>query len=337
MTDRYSKQIIFPALGEKGQRKLSESHVVIVGCGGLGSMIATSLVRAGVGRVRVIDRDFIEYHNLHRQILFDEDDIRNELPKAAAAERHLRKINSSVEIEGVVADVNHGDIEELVSGADLIMDGLDNFEGRLLINDVSMKHGIPWVYGAALASSGMTTSFIPGKTPCFRCLSTNAPAAGLVGTCDTAGILGPVPFIIGSLQAAQAMKLLTGKVDKEQHLTVIDIWQGIFQRFKTGYRKGCPACQGKYEYLEGKSRVATTSLFGENAVQVLNTSGSEVNIKEMALQLAQTTEVTYNEFMLRFQADEEREMVVFADGRALVRNTNDESLAKALYAKYVGM
>ncbi len=337
MADRYSRQIIFPDLGKKGQLQLSKSHVVIIGCGGLGSMIASALVRAGVGRVRVIDRDFIEYHNLHRQVLFDEDDIRNELPKAAAAERHLRKINSSVEIEGVIADVNHGNIEELVIGADLIMDGLDNFEGRLLINDVSLKYGIPWVYGAAVASSGMTTSFIPGKTPCFRCLSASAPAGGLVGTCDTAGVLGPVPFIIGSLQAAQAMKLLTGKADTEQSLTVIDVWQGTFQHLKTGYRKDCPACQGKYEYLEGKSGVETTSLCGQNVVQVLNTSGGEVDLKAMALRLAQITEVTYNDFMLRFQADKEREMVVFADGRAMVRNTTDESLARALYAKYVGM
>jgi len=337
MTDRYSRQIIFPGLGTKGQRQLSKSHAVIIGCGGLGSMIATALVRAGVGRVRVVDRDFIEYHNLHRQVLYDEDDIKNELPKAAAAERHLKKINSSVEIEGIVADVNHGNIEELVSGTDLIMDGMDNFERRLLINDVSLKHNIAWVYGAAVAASGMTTSFIPGKTPCLRCLSASAPAGGMIATSDTTGILGPVPFIIGSLQATQAMKLLTGKADKEQYLTIIDIWQGTFQRLKTGYRKDCPACQGKYEYLEGKSGVKATSPFGQNAIQVLNTSGSQIDLKAMALRLAQTTEVTYNDFMLRFKADEEREMVVFADGRALVRNTTDDSLAKALYAKWVGM
>ena len=318
MMDRYSRQTIFPGLGEEGQRKLSGSHVAIIGCGGLGSMIATSLVRAGVGRVRVIDRDFVEYHNLHRQILFDESDIQNELP------------------EGVVADVNQNSIEELVSGVDLIMDGLDNFEGRYLINDVSLKHGIPWVYGAAIASSGMTATFVPGKTPCFRCLSLSAPDGGVVGTCDTAGVLGPVPFIIGSLQSTAAIKLLTGTAEAEQHLTVIDIWQDTFQRLKTGYRKDCPACQGKYEYLEGKSGVETTSLCGQNVVQVLN-SGGKVALDELAKRLAQLTEVVYNDFMLRFMADEEREMVVFPDGRALVRNTTDESLAKALYAKYVGM
>ncbi len=337
MMDRYSRQTIFPGLGEEGQRKLSNSHVAIIGCGGLGSMIATSLVRAGVGKVRVIDRDFVEYHNLHRQILFDENDIKNELPKAVAAEWHLRRINSSVETEGIVADVNQGSIEELVSGVDLIMDGLDNFEGRFLINDVSLKHGIPWVYGAAIAASGMTATFIPGKTPCFRCLSISAPAGGVVGTCDTAGVLGPVPFIIGSLQSTAAIKLLTGAAETEQHLTVIDVWQDTFQHLKTGYRKDCPACQGKYEYLEGKSGVETTSLCGQNVVQVLNTGGGEIALSELAKRLAQLTEVVYNEFMLRFMADEEREMVVFADGRALVRNTTDESLAKALYAKYVGM
>jgi len=337
MMDRYSRQTVFPGLGEEGQRKLSNSHVAIIGCGGLGSTIATSLVRAGIGKVRVIDRDFVEYRNLHRQILFDENDIKNELPKAIAAEWRLRKINSSVEIEGIVADVNQGSIEGVVSGVDLIMDGLDNYEGRYLINDVSLKHGIPWVYGAAIAASGMTATFIPGKTPCFRCLSLNAPESDVVGTCDTAGILGPVPFIIGSLQSTAAIKLLTGVAETEQYLTVIDIWQGTFQRLKTGYRKDCPACQGKYEYLESKAGVETTSLCGQDVVQVLSTGSSKVALDELAKRLAQTREVVYNDFMLRFMADEEREMIVFPDGRALVRNTSDESLAKALYAKYVGM
>jgi molybdopterin/thiamine biosynthesis adenylyltransferase len=335
--DRYSRQTTFSGLGEEGQRKLSESNVAIIGCGGLGSMIATSLVRAGVGKVRVIDRDFVEYQNLHRQILFDETDIKNELPKAIAAEWHLKKINSSVEVEGIVTDVNPSSIETLVSGVDLIMDGLDNYEGRYLINDVSLKHGIPWIYGAAMAALGMTTSFIPGKTPCLRCLSLSAPERNVVGTLDTAGILGPAPFIIGSLQSTAAIKLLIGKPETEQHLTVIDIWQGTFQRLKTDYRKDCPACQGKYEYLEAESLGETTSLYGQNAVQILNTSSGEITLSELAKHVARTKEVIYNEFMLRFMADDEREIVIFHDGRALVRNTTDEALAKALYAKYVGM
>jgi molybdopterin/thiamine biosynthesis adenylyltransferase len=337
MIDRYSRQTAFSALGEEGQRKLSASYVAIIGCGGLGSMIATSLVRAGVGRVRVIDRDFVEYQNLHRQILFDENDIKNELPKAIAAEWRLRKINSSVEVEGIVADVNPGSIEGLVSGVDLIMDGLDNYEGRYLINDVSLKHGIPWIYGAAVAASGMTATFIPGKTPCLRCLSFSAPERDVVGNLDTVGILGPVPFIIGSLQATAAIKLLTGAAETEPHLTVIDIWQGTFQRLKTGYRKDCPACQGKYEYLNVETGAETTSIYGQNVVQVLNTGGGKVDLSEMAKQLARIKEVVYNDYMLRFMADDEREMVVFPDGRALVRNTTDETLARALYDKYVGM
>jgi len=202
MTDRYSRQILFPGIGEKGQEKLGNSFAVIVGCGALGTIIATSLVRAGVGKMRIIDRDFIEYHNLQRQVLFDEDDIRNELPKAIAAERHLRKVNSTVEIEGIVADVNFTNIERLVAGADIILDGLDNFETRFLINDVSLKQNIPWVYGGAIASSGMVKVIIPHVTACFRCLIDEVPLPGSVQTCDTDGVISPAPFIIGSLQAA---------------------------------------------------------------------------------------------------------------------------------------
>ena len=165
MIDRYSRQIIFPGIGEEGQRKLSSSYVIIIGCGALGTIIATSLVRAGVGKVRIIDRDFIEYHNLQRQVLFDEDDIKNQLPKAIAAERHLKRVNSSVEIEGIVADVNSTNIERFVRDADIILDGLDNFETRLLINDVSLRHKIPWVYGGAISSYGVTMNIIPGETP----------------------------------------------------------------------------------------------------------------------------------------------------------------------------
>ena len=336
MMDRYSRQIIFPDIGEEGQRRLSGSSVVIIGCGGLGTMVASSLVRAGIGRVRIVDRDFIEYHNLQRQALFDEDDIRNELPKAVAAERHLRKVNSSIEIEGIVADANHTNIEGFVSGADLIVDGLDNFETRFLISDVSLKHGIPWVYGAAIASSGMTMSVIPGKTPCFRCLSGSAPGGGIVGTCDTAGVLGPAPSVIGALQTVQAMQILIGDDVTPQYLTVVDVWKGTFRRLKTGYRKDCPACQGRYEYLEGETGLEATSLCGQNVVQVLNTQGVEVSLPDLAARLEPVARVTVSDFMLRFTVDDDREVIVFPDGRALVRNTTDESLARALYAKYIG-
>lgn len=337
MTDRYSRQVIVPGVGEEGQGRLAGSNVVIIGCGALGTVIASSLVRAGVGRVRIVDRDFIEYHNLQRQILFDEEDIKSELPKAVAAERHLRKINSDIEIEGIVADANRTNIEGFVEGADLVMDGLDNFEARFLINDVSLKHGIPWVYGAAIGASGMTAGFIPGKTPCFRCLSGSAPAPGAVGTCDTAGVLGPAPFVVGSLQSAAAIKMLVGAEDPEPALTVIDIWGGTFSRLRLGHRPDCPACAGRYEFLEGRASLEAASLCGQNVVQVLNASPMQMSLDELADRLAPVTgSMARSEHMIRFSVGEDREMIVFPDGRALVRNTTDESLARRLYARYIG-
>ena len=331
---RYSRQTLFPEIGEEGQRKLGGSSVVIIGCGALGTVIATSLVRAGVGKVKIIDRDFIEYHNLQRQVLFDEEDIKNQLPKAIAAERHLKKVNSSIEIEGIVADVNYTNIERLVAGADLILDGLDNFETRLLINDVSLKHGIPWVYGGAIAASGMTMNIIPGETPCFRCLY-GSSGRGITLTCDTAGVISPAPFIIASLQTAEAMKILVGSKEVNRDLIMIDVWRGQLSRLEVSRHADCPACGGEYEFLEARSGTRTTSLCGQNAVQVLNPEIASVSLEGLAARLKPLGEVSYNEFMLRFTVDS-HEMVVFPDGRAIVKNTNDEALARGLYAKYIG-
>ncbi|MBA7584394.1 hypothetical protein ES708_26347 [subsurface metagenome] len=336
MIDRYSRQVLFPGIGEEGQKKLGNSSVVIIGCGALGTVIATSLVRAGVGKVKIIDRDFIEYHNLQRQVIFDEEDIKAELPKAIAAERHLKKVNSSIEIEGVVADVNHANIERLVAGADLILDGLDNFETRLLINDVSLKHNIPWVYGGVIASLGMTMTIIPHETPCFRCLQASPTGKDMALTCDTAGVITPAPFIIGSLQTAEALKILVGAGEINQDVIIIDVWRGEFSRFKIGRRADCPTCRGKYEFLEARFGTRTTSLCGQNAVQVLNPEAREVSFEQLAAHLGPVGEVSYNEFMLRFRVDS-HEMVIFHDGRAIVKDTDDEALARGLYAKYIGM
>jgi len=335
MIDRYSRQIIFPGIGDEGQRRLANSSVVIIGCGALGTIIATSLVRAGIGKIRIIDRDFIEYHNLQRQVLFNEDDIRNQLPKAIAAERHLKKVNSSVEIEGIVADVNFTNIEGFAHEADLILDGLDNFETRFLINDVSLKHKIPWVYGGAISSRGMTRSIIPGKTACFRCVLANFPDRGTIPTCDTAGVIGAAPFIIGSLESVEAMKILVGSEEINRDLIVIDVWEGIFGRYKIRPRKDCPACQGRYDFLEGQYGLRVTSLCGQDAVQVLKPEAGTISLEELAARLNRVGQVTYNEFMLRFTVDA-CEMVIFGDGRAIVKNTADESLARGLYAKYIG-
>ena len=336
MNDRYSRQALFPKIGEEGQKQLGNSLVVIIGCGALGTVIATALVRAGVGKVRIIDRDFIEYHNLQRQLIFDEDDVKNQLPKAIAAERHLKKVNSSVEIEGIVADVNYTNIERFISSADLILDGLDNFETRFLINDVALKLKIPWVYGGAISSSGMTMNIIPDKPPCFRCFCATVPHPQVVLTCDTAGIISPVPFIIGSLQTAEALKILVEAKEINQNLIVIDVWKDTFHQIEITPHKNCPACQGKYEFLEGKFGIKTTSLCGQNAVQVLNPKVVKLSFDALAVRLKKmASEVSFNEFMLHFTVDSQ-EMIIFPDGRAIVKNTNDESIARGLYAKYIG-
>jgi adenylyltransferase/sulfurtransferase len=335
MIDRYSRQTLFPGIGEEGQKKLGNSSVVIIGCGALGTIIATSLVRAGVGKIRIVDRDFIEYHNLQRQVLFDEEDIKAELPKAIAAEQHLKKVNSSIEIEGVVADVNYTNIEKLITGADLVLDALDNLETRFLINDVALKHSIPWIYGAVISSQGMSMTILPHETACFRCLVPSPTSRGLA-TCDTVGVISPAPFIIGSLQTAEAMKILVG-AEKEinRDLVMIDVWENSFHRLKINPRPDCPACQGEYEILEGKFAMKITTLCGQNAVQVLNPNERELSFEALAARLAAVGKVSYNKFILNFKIDPQ-EMVIFSDGRAIVKNTTDESLARGLYAKYIG-
>lgn len=333
MIDRYSRQTLYPPIGKEGQKKLGRSTVVIAGCGGLGGIIATSLVRAGIGKVRIIDRDFIEYHNLQRQALFDEDDIKSQLPKAIAAERHLRKANSSVTVEGIVADLNQTNIEDFFQDADLILDGLDNFETRFLINDACLKLRIPWVYGAAVSSYGMTMNIIPGKTPCFRCF-TFSSKPGTTLTCDTAGIISPAPFVIGSLQVTEAMKILIGAPQVSQHLVIIDVWEGSFDRIKLKPKPDCPACGGRYDFLESTIAILATSLCGQHAMQVQNSRAGNLSLDELAARLRPLVEVSYNQFMLRFLADG-YETVVFPDGRAIIKNTVDETVARGIYAKYI--
>ncbi len=326
---------MFPGIGEGGQAKLLSSSVVIIGCGGLGCNIATFLVRAGVGKIKIVDRDFIEYHNLQRQILFDEEDIRAGLPKAIAAERHLMKVNSAVEIQGIVADANYTNIEEFCRGADVILDGLDNSETRFLINDVALKHKIPWVYGGAIASSGMTMTIIPGETPCFRCIHPILRSPGSVLTCETTGIVGTVPAIIGSIQATEAMKVLVGAEEINRELIIIDVWKSTFDHVRIKPRESCPACSGRYEFLDERFTIRANSLCGQSrAVQVLNTSVTTIALDKLAARLKGVSNVRRNEYMLRFDADD-YEITVFPDARAIIKNTIDESQAKELYNKYV--
>ncbi len=335
-SDRYSRQIALPVIGERGQEKLGQSTVLVVGCGALGTVTASSLVRAGVGRVRIVDRDFIEYHNLQRQILFDEDDVRDQVPKAKAAERHLRKVNSSVEVEGIVEDVNYTNIQRLMRGVDLVIDGLDNLETRYLLNDAALKYGVPWLYGAAIATDGMAMSIIPGETPCLRCIFPSLPAPGSTLTCDTAGIISAATMVVASLQFVDAVKILTGATkDMNRGLVYLDVWDGTFRRLAVERSDECPSCQGRYEFLQADAVTRTVSLCGQNSVQLLNPKAGALSFPDLAKRLERLGRVTYNDFMLRFTVDG-HEMVVFPDGRSIVRGTTDDALARGMYAKYIG-
>ncbi len=335
--ERYIRQIIFPPLGEEGQRRLLDSSVVIVGCGALGSHIANTLTRAGVGRIKIVDRDYIELNNLQRQILFDEEDIERGLPKAIAAAEKLRKVNSQVEIEPLVADVHHRNVEEIIVDMDLVLDGSDNFETRYLINDACVKHDTPWIYGGAVGSYGMTMNIIPYQTPCLRCLFVQIPPPGTTPTCDTAGILGAVPALIGAIEANEALKLLTGKGRLSEGLIYIDLWENIFEVFQVARQEEtCPACgQGKFEFLEAKEVAMVTSLCGRNAVQITPVTEVTISLPALAQRLQAIGEVTFNEFMLRFRVNEYL-VTIFPDARAIIRGTSDETVARNLYAKYIG-
>jgi adenylyltransferase/sulfurtransferase len=338
--DRYSRQVRFHALGQAGQRALMGSRVTLCGCGALGTVLANHLVRAGVGRIRIIDRDFIEIHNLQRQILFDEQDVADNLPKAEAAARKLRAINSSVEIEPVVTDLDHTNVISLVEDADLILDGTDNFETRYLINDAAVKLGKPWVYGGVIGGEGQTMTIIPGQTPCLRCLIETAPPPGMTPTCETAGVLGPAVAVIASFESVEAIKILTGKLDAiNRDLIMVDLWDWTFRQLKVAGLLGkvdCPCCKHrKFEWLEGEQGSHTTTLCGRNAVQVANRRTEPLDFTEMARRLQPLGETRHNSFMLRF-ATEGYEFTVFPDGRAIIKGTNDIARARTLYAQFVG-
>lgn len=335
--ERYARQILFPGIGETGQRKLLQAKAVIVGCGALGTVIANTLARAGVGHLVIADRDFIELNNLQRQILFDEEDIARGLPKAVAAAQKLRRINSSIRVDPVVTDVHFGNIETLIRGANVVLDGTDNFETRYLINDACLKNNIPWIYGGVIAGHGMSMTILPGKTPCLRCLFAEMPPPGAAATCDTAGVLGPIVGVIASIESAEAMKLLTGQGRLNEGLIAIDLWENCFEMIAIPERtENCPACgRGDYEFLSAREGIQTTTLCGHNAVQVSARSASRIDFTEIARRLAPVGEVSFNEFMLRLRVDG-HELTLFPDARAIIKGTTDESAARTLYAKYVG-
>jgi len=338
--DRYSRQSRFGPLGEAGQRRLMASRVTICGCGALGTVLANHLVRAGVGYVRLVDRDFIETHNLQRQILFDEQDVADNLPKAEAAARKLRKINSTVTVEPVVTDIDHTNVLGLVADADLILDGTDNFEVRYLINDAAVKLGKPWIFGGVLGSEGQTMTIRPGVTPCLRCVIETSPPPGMTPTCETAGVLGPAVAVIASFEAVEALKLLSGATDAlNTELIMVDVWDWTFRRLKVAGLLGkveCPCCQRRqFDYLDGKVGSQSTTLCGRNAVQVAARRPEPLVFEELAGRLGTLGEVRYNNYMLRF-ATEGHEFTVFPDGRAIIKGTNDVAKARTLYSQFLG-
>ncbi|MGO9111737.1 MAG: ThiF family adenylyltransferase [Thermoguttaceae bacterium] len=337
---RYARQMRYAPLGEEGQRRLAASRALICGCGALGSLLANTLVRAGVGTVRLVDRDFVELSNLHRQSLFDEADVAAGLPKAVAAAEKLRKINASVEIEPMVAHVGPENVEPLCEGMDVILDGTDNFETRYLLNDAAVHLNLPWVYGGCVGAEGQTMTIVPGETGCLRCLLPECPPPGSTPTCDTAGVLAPIVGVIASIQAQEAIKILSGNRSAiSRQLTVIDLWQNRFLQLDVRNlrdRADCPACkQRQFIWLAGQQGSRAAVLCGRNAVQ-LTQPGPSVPLDALARRLEGVGRVTRNPFLLRLKV-EEFEITLFPDGRAIIQGTDDTTVARTVYARYVGI
>jgi adenylyltransferase/sulfurtransferase len=332
---RYSRQILFPGIGERGQEALLRSHAVVVGCGALGSFHAAALGRAGVGRLTIIDRDYVEPANLHRQWLFEESDAAQMLPKAVAAERQIARINSGIQARGIVADLTASNAGDLLGDADLILDGTDNFDTRYLMNDFAVSRGIPWIYGAAVGSYGLTMAVIPERTACLRCVYP-APPDGAQPTCETAGVLNTIVSAVASLQVADALKILCGSVAQVQpRITTIDVWYGGIRQIAAPERDpDCPACvRREFPYLD-ESRRPPVTLCGRNAVQV-HERERPIDLAGLKTRLEPLGEVRANEYALRFLVTP-YELTIFPDGRAIVKGTSDEGLARSLYARYVG-
>jgi molybdopterin/thiamine biosynthesis adenylyltransferase len=340
---RYSRQILFAPLGEDGQRRLLASRVTLIGCGALGSTLASILVRAGVGSLRIIDRDFIELNNLQRQSLFDEDDVASNLPKAEAARRKLARINSKIEIEAVVADVNCRNIEHLAEDAVLLLDGTDNLETRFLINDLAVKTQRPWVYGAVVGATGLALPILPNETPCLRCVFESAPPPELNPTCDTAGVLASAVHVVASHEAVEAIKILTGHLDAlNRRLLSFDLWAGRFAMLhvQRAYDEGdCSCCkQQLFDYLDGRLGSTATTLCGRDAVQVSPPEGFVADFAAIAAKLkaGAGAEPRFNAFLLNARLGNAIELTLFADGRAIIKGISTPEEAKTIYAKYIG-
>lgn len=333
--DRYAKQVLFRPIGREGQQKIRESKVTVIGLGALGTVIASNLCRAGVGHLRLVDRDFVEFSNLQRQLLYDEEDARKRMPKAAAAAEKLGAINSEVVLEPLITDVSAQNVERIIEGSDVVLDGTDNLETRFLVNDACVKTGTPWVYGGALGSTGTTMTIVPGKTPCFRCLIDRSPPPGTMPSCDTEGVLASTTGVVASIESVEAIKLLVGR-EPESSVLVLDVWDRDFHDLGLERRDDCPACSlHNFEFLEGTRTSWTTVLCGRNSVQIVPPTELEIPLVELQKRLSRIGRATFNGFLLSFETGS-GEIVLFPTGRAIIRGTTDEAEARSLYARYVG-
>ncbi|HEX2473380.1 MAG TPA: ThiF family adenylyltransferase [Lacipirellulaceae bacterium] len=337
---RYDRQMRFVPLGDAGQRRLDEGRALVCGCGALGSVIAETLVRSGVGFTRIVDRDFLELNNLQRQVLYDERDVADGLPKAVAAANKLRQINSEVVVEPVVADLTHNNIAALADEVDVIVDGTDNFATRFLINDFAVKHGKPWIYGGCIGAEGQSMTILPGETACLACLMADLPPPGTTPTCDTAGILAPIVNVIASIEAAEALKILSGnRAATSRRLTIIDLWDCQLRRVDLSQLRAsgdCLVCKRReFHWLAGERGDASAVLCGRNAVQLSPPAGATLSLEELGRRLAGVGELKRNPFLLRLAVDG-YVLSVFPDGRTIVAGTNDIATARTLHARYIG-
>lgn len=336
--DRYARQSLFQGIGAEGQAALERSKVVVIGLGALGAASADILARAGVGSLKLIDRDVLELSNLQRQVLYSEDDLAAGLPKAEAARRRLSRVNSSIAIEAVVADVVPETIREHAEDADLIVDGTDNFETRLLINDLALERSIPWVYCGVIGASVHSLPVLPGDGPCFRCYLAEAPPPGVVETCDTAGVIGPAVLVAVGIATGEALKILCGRRERvARGLQIMELWDRSFRLLKVKPDPACPACAGRFDYLAGKASAAV-SLCGRGAIQLQPRERSELDLDAIASRLAPSGEASGNRFLLRFRPADwpEGELTLFRDGRVIVKGAEDPGRARALSARYFG-
>jgi adenylyltransferase/sulfurtransferase len=338
--NRYDRQAKFAPLGQAGQQRLAQSRALVCGCGALGSVIAETLTRAGVGFLRIVDRDFLELNNLQRQVLYDEADVAEGLPKAIAAANKLRRINSEITIEPAVADVTHHNIEALAADVQIIVDGTDNFATRFLVNDFAAKHGIPWIYGGCIGAEGQSMTIQPGETACLACFMAEAPPPGTTPTCDTAGVLGPIVNVIASIEACEALKILSGHREAaSRKLTIVDLWDNQARHVDLSRLRDagdCRVCkQGKFEWLSGQRADATATLCGRNAVQLSPPPGTQLSLQELAARLAGVGQIQRNAFLLRLTIDG-YVLTVFPDGRTIVGGTNDIATARTVHARYIG-